>query len=65
MEFPNVAHVRRDPQTGGTYEVRAYRKLTEAEIRFSVLSFLASGRKAKRPKAGTQITIVTLFGAID
>lgn len=63
MELPNVAHVRRDPKTGGMYDVRAYRQLSEPEIRSAVRHYLASGKRAERPKNGVTITIMTLLGA--
>jgi hypothetical protein len=65
MEMPTIAHVRKDAQTGGTYEVRAYRKLSDAEVLAAVRSYLASSKRAKRPKEGTRITILTLHGATD
>lgn len=61
MEMPKVRNVLNDERAGVRYEVLAYRRLTEGELLTAVRFFL-SQRKAKRPKRGTVVTIVSIIG---
>lgn len=60
MDTPNIINKLIDQQSGVTYKVLAYRKLTENELIFAVRHYLAN-RKGK-PKKGSIVTIYSVTG---
>lgn len=62
MDLPNVSHEIRDPKTGVTYRVMAYRDLTRVEVLMAVAHHKSSHRGKKAPKQGQSVTIITTFG---
>lgn len=60
--LPSVRNSLIDPNSGVTYHVMAYREITREELIFSVRTYLAS-KGRKKPKKGTEVTIVTIIGA--
>lgn len=60
MESPNVASRAKDARSGVEYIVMAYRALDAAELMQAIRMYLASTKK--KPKRGTQVTIVTIIG---
>jgi hypothetical protein len=60
MEAPTIKHMLKDPVAKVTYEVLAYRKLTDEEVVGTIRTYLAITPKKKRPKKGQQVTILTV-----
>ena len=61
MEQPRVSNPIRDEEKDVTYNVIAYRKLSREEIILAIRHYHA-GKKSKKPKKGSTITIVTIIG---
>lgn len=64
MEQPKVSNPIRDEERDITYNVVAYRKLSQEETVLAVRHYLA-GKKSKKPKKGSTITILTIIGYND
>ena len=64
MELPTVKNVLRDPKKRITYEVMAYRELTERELIAAVRTFRAT-KQGRRVRRNTTYTIITQFGIQD
>lgn len=64
MQMPSVSHVAKDPERNITFNVLAYRQLSQAEVLQSIRYFRStkSGRKLKN---NMTYTISTVFGASD
>lgn len=60
MESPRIASRAKDSKSGVEYIVLAYRKLAAPELMQAIRMYLASTKK--KPKRGTQVTIVTIIG---
>lgn len=63
MEQPGVRNVIRDAERKVTFVVMAYRQLTREEMVFAVRAYLSQRRG--KPKKGSTVVIVTLFGHED
>lgn len=63
MEMPNIKNQINDGETGVTYIVMAYRRLTYEELVQAVRVFHAGRKSKKRLKKGVVITIFSLIGA--
>ena len=63
MEMPTVKNVAVDKVNGITYEVMAYRQITQGEMLAAIRQ--ANGTKKRKPKRGTKFTLITLFGLHD
>jgi hypothetical protein len=63
MEHPNVLNKFIDTKNNVTYEIWAYRKLTQTEIRTAVRVHLSKRRAL--PKKGRLIKICSLIGHND
>jgi len=61
MEPPHISNIIKDPQSGITYNVRAYRTLSRAEMVLAVQVFTRQNR-GRRPKRGTLVTIISTIG---
>ncbi len=61
MEVPSVKTTYKDTENGITYEVMAYRKLTEEETVLAIRNTLSLLKKSKRPKRGQTLTILTVL----
>jgi len=59
MDAPSVKNLLIDDKKGVTYEVRAYRRLSEAELMFSVRDALRQIPKKNRPKKGQTLVILS------
>ncbi len=64
MKPPNVKTSVTDPETNITYEIIAYRELSLAEAKTSIVGFYRLLKKNRRPKPGTTVTITTAIGRI-
>jgi hypothetical protein len=60
MNMPNVSNPIRDSQRGVVYDILAYRTLSRAE-RVTAVHYHLSQTK-KKPKRGTNVTIVSIIG---
>jgi hypothetical protein len=64
MDVPHVRNIYEDTRHGVTYRVVAYRTLSRVEMLSAVREYLAH-RNGRMPRAGQEITIVTLLGRND
>jgi hypothetical protein len=62
MEMPNIRNTIKDERSRITYVVLAYRQLTREEVVDAVRYY--QSRQKKKPKPGTEITIITTIGAV-
>ena len=60
---PDITTAIKDPKTNITYEIMAYRKLTQAEAMSAIREFYAATAKSNRPKSGSTVTIISTLGA--
>lgn len=60
IESPTVKHVVKDPSAGITYEVMAYRQLTDREIYISIANYVS--QRKRKPAKGSRVVIMTIFG---
>jgi uncharacterized phage-associated protein len=58
--YSKIATRITDAETGGIYEVLAYRKLTDQEAVDYIRAALRGKKKSAKPKKGEKLTIVTL-----
>ena len=63
MERPTVPNRMRDPKTGVTYVVMAYRQLERWEVLSAIRSY--ASQQGRKPKRGSTVEILTSFGAND
>lgn len=63
--WPNVNNVWRLEEVDITFNIKAFRTLSEKEMQREVLAYLAKTRKGKRPKPGDALTILTVIGFRD
>ncbi len=63
MEQPSVRNVIKDPERKVTFVVLAYRELSRGEMVFAVRQYLSQRRG--KPKKGSTVVIMTLFGFND
>lgn len=59
--MPNISNVAKDEKQNITFNVIAYRKLTEDELRQSIRYF-RSTKEGRRIKKNTTYTIVSIIG---
>lgn len=64
MQMPNVDNVVRDPKLKITINVKAYRQLTETELRRSI-AYFRSTKQGRRLKKNSTYVILSLIGSRD
>lgn len=64
MQMPTVDNIVRDPKSRITINVKAYRKLTQAELGRSI-AYFRSTKQGRRLKKGSTYIIMSLIGARD
>ena len=62
MNPPNLTTSVTYPETNITYQILAYRQLTPAEAKTSIVGFYRLLKKNRRPKNGETVTITTAIG---
>jgi len=60
MQSPDISNKAKDPETGGFYNILAYRKLSKHEIVSSISHYL-SQKNTEKPKNGKIVTILTSY----
>ncbi len=61
MELPNVITEQRDPELNFTFAVRAYRKVTEYEMR-AAFTLWRRQKKSNKPKRNQRVEIISIIG---
>lgn len=61
MKPPHISNPIKDPESDVTYNVMAYRQLSQSEVAHAVRYYLSQAKKRK-PKPGSTITIFTVIG---
>lgn len=64
MQLPNIDNFFKDSQRGVTYNVCAYRKLSDQEMTRALQVFIQQQGK-RQPRPGTVIKIFSLVGLGD
>ncbi len=64
MQMPSVSHVAKDPERNITFNVLAYRQMSQADVLQSIRYF-RSTKSGRRLKKNTTYTMSTIFGARD
>ena len=62
MQQPDVVTELKDPDLNFTFAVRAYRTVTEAELRYSY-ALWRSQKKNNKPKRNQRVEMITFIGA--
>lgn len=61
MEQPNVITEMKDPDLNFTFAVRAYRKVTEDEMRFAFVVWRRQ-KKSNRPRRNQRVEVISIIG---
>jgi len=64
MQFPNVSNLAKDEERNITFNVMAYRKLTESELVMAIRVF-RSTKQGRKLKKNTTYTIISVIGCND
>ncbi len=64
MQVPNVSNIAKDNERNITFNVLAYRKLTEPEL-LRAIRYFQSTKQGRKLKKNTAYTIVSIIGARD
>jgi hypothetical protein len=64
MNMPDVSNIAKDPARNITFNVMAYRTLTQPEVMMSIRYF-RSTKAGKKLKNNTTYTIVSIIGYND
>jgi len=64
MQMPNVSNVAKDDERNITFNVLAYRKLSESEL-LRAIRYFRSTKQGRKLKKNTTYTILSTIGARD
>ena len=64
MQIPDVSNIAKDEKRNITFNVMAYRKLTEAEL-VQAIRYFRSTKQGRKLKNNSTYTIVSIIGGRD